>query len=296
MTARDLPFPRPEAARQTLRADCARCVGLCCVAPSLVASSDFAIDKPAGQPCPHLGESFGCTIHAELRDRGFPGCTAFDCLGAGQQVVQVTFAGGVRASDWRADPALAASMFGAFAVMRQLHELLWYLSFALWVPQARPWAERLRAALRETEQLRSGSVDDLQTLDLRAVHVAVDELLREVSRAVRSSGGHAAKDRAGGSTPRPGKMLAGRDLIGKDLRRTPLAAADLRGAYLIGADLRGVDLRRADLIGADLRGADLRGTDLSSSIFLTPMQVGAARGDGATRLPALLTSPAHWPR
>jgi len=80
-----------------------------------------------------------------------------------------------------------------------------------------------------------------------------------------------------------------------DLRR-----ASLRGALLLGADLRGADLRLADLLGADLRGvdlrgADLRGADLSTSLFLTPMQAAAARGDTATRLPARVPRPAHWP-
>ncbi len=39
--------------RHDLRADCGRCAGLCCVAPAFTASADFAIDKPAGQPCPN---------------------------------------------------------------------------------------------------------------------------------------------------------------------------------------------------------------------------------------------------
>ena len=66
-----------------LRADCARCFGLCCVAPAFAASADFAIDKPAGQACPHLAGDFRCGIHDELRPRGFPGCTVYDCFGAG---------------------------------------------------------------------------------------------------------------------------------------------------------------------------------------------------------------------
>ncbi|HEY6597232.1 MAG TPA: pentapeptide repeat-containing protein, partial [Asanoa sp.] len=41
-----------EDRRAELRADCTRCVGLCCVAPAFSASADFAIDKPAGRPCP----------------------------------------------------------------------------------------------------------------------------------------------------------------------------------------------------------------------------------------------------
>ena len=75
-------------ARADLRADCGRCAGLCCVAPAFVASADFAIDKPAGRPCPKLSSDFSCSIHDSLREHGFPGCAVFDCFGAGQQVVQ----------------------------------------------------------------------------------------------------------------------------------------------------------------------------------------------------------------
>ena len=45
---------------------------------------------------------------------------------------------------------------------------------------------------------------------------------------------------------------------------------------------------------ADLRAADVRGTDLSRCLFLTRPQVTAATGDATTRLPDVLTPPAHW--
>src|SRR5947208_7215048 len=110
-----------------LRADCSQCFALCCVGPAFAASADFAIDKRAGQPCPNLLADFRCGIHDRLRERGFPGCTVFDCFGAGQQVTQVTFAG----RDWRGHPEQASAMFAAFATMRDLHELLWYLTGAV---------------------------------------------------------------------------------------------------------------------------------------------------------------------
>ena len=71
---------RPRAApvhdgrRLSLRADCERCFGLCCVAPAFSASADFAIDKAAGQACPNLRSDFRCSIHDRLRKRSFPGC------------------------------------------------------------------------------------------------------------------------------------------------------------------------------------------------------------------------------
>jgi uncharacterized protein YjbI with pentapeptide repeats len=82
--------------------------------------------------------------------------------------------------------------------------------------------------------------------------------------------------------------------LGAKLRRARLRGADFRGSLLIAADLRGADLRDCDLLGADLRDARLEGADLTGCLFLTQSQVGSARGDASTRLPAALRRPAHW--
>ena len=110
----DRPLLPLADARHGLRADCRRCAGLCCVAPAFAASADFAVDKPAGVPCPKLAGDLGCSIHAELRDLGMPGCAVFYCFGAGQQVVQRTFAG----RHWRDSPETAAEVFAVFPVVR----------------------------------------------------------------------------------------------------------------------------------------------------------------------------------
>ena len=261
---------------RALRADCARCFALCCVAPAFSASADFAIDKPAGEPCPHLHRDFRCGIHDRLRPRGFPGCTVYDCFGAGQQVAQVTFGG----RDWRQAPHTASRMFAVFGVMRQLHELLWYLSEALTLPVAAPVHGELRRAFDETGRLTGGTPEELVALDVSGHRDTVNVLLSKASALVRGTGG---ADRRG------------TDLIGADLRAADLRAANLRGAYLIGADLRRTDLGLADLTGADLRGADVRGADLRRALFLTQSQLDAATGDTATKLPPALTRPAHWP-
>ena len=267
------------AGRSRLRADCSRCFGLCCVAPAFSASADFAIDKPAGQPCPNLATGFSCSIHASLRQRGFRGCAAYDCFGAGQRISQDTFGG----QDWRADPRTARQMFAAFAVMRQLHALLWYLSEALEFPAARPVQAGLRRALEATERLARSRAGELLALDLRAHHDEVTALLRRASDLVRAS------------LPGPKADHAGAELTGARLAGANLAGASLRGARLIGADLRGAGLHSADLTGADLRDADLGGADLTGSLFLVQAQLDTARGDAGTRLPASLSRPAHWP-
>jgi uncharacterized protein YjbI with pentapeptide repeats len=264
--------------RQGLRADCTRCFGLCCVAPAFAASSDFAIDKPAGQPCPHLQGSFRCAIHPRLRQLGFPGCTVYDCFGAGQHVSQVTFGG----QDWQRAPHTAQRMFDVFAIMRALHELLWYLREALELAAARPLHAALADACEATERLTRLSPDELLDLDLAAHRRTTADLLTRASERVRA-----------GARPAP-VSHRGADLIGADLRRADLRAASLRGALLVGADLRGADLRLADLIGADLRGARLAGADLSDSLFVVQSQLDAAIGDRHTRLPRALARPAHW--
>nr|WP_281386842.1 pentapeptide repeat-containing protein [Jiangella mangrovi] len=253
-----------------MRADCARCAGLCCVIPALTRSADFAIDKPAGEPCPNLRDDFRCGIHASLRVRGFPGCTVYDCFGAGQQVVQVTFGGAAAARD---------ELSAAFGVLRPLHELLWHVDAARGFPAAaslRPALDTLFARVSEVTTASAAVLAGVSVAELRA---AAGPLLREASRLARAG--------------TPGRDLRGADLIGKK-PRGDLRGADLGSAYLIGADLRGADLDRADVIGADFRGADVRGAHLATALFLTQPQVNAANGDAATRLPAGLDRPPHW--
>jgi uncharacterized protein YjbI with pentapeptide repeats len=266
-------------AETELRADCARCAGLCCVAPAFSASADFAIDKKGGEACPHLGRDFRCDIHDHLRPSGFGGCAVFDCFGAGQQVTQVTH----RGRNWRTDPEIAPAMFASFAVMRPLHELRWHVREALTlVPGGTSLARELADADRTLRQHASASPDQLAALDLDAVRGPVTAALRRASELIR------------GRTP-PGRDWAGADLIGRDLAGRDLRRASLRGAYLIGADLTRADLRLADLTGADLRGAQLAGADLSGSLFLTQAQLDAARGNATTELAPALRHPAHWP-
>ncbi|MDQ6641852.1 MAG: pentapeptide repeat-containing protein [Actinomycetota bacterium] len=255
-----------------LRADCASCAGLCCVVPAFSKSSDFAIDKPARTPCPNLALDFGCSIHSELRDTGFAGCTVYDCFGAGQRVVQELFEG----KDWRTSPDVTEPMLAAFEVVERLHELLWYLADALSRPATAPLMDELEG-LRETirEATQTPEAADVTGLQLRA-----DALLGEVSALVRAGSG--------------GADLRGRDLVGRDVRAVDLHDANLRGALLIGADLRGVEIGEADLLGADLRGARVAGADLSAALFLTQFQMNAARGDARTRIAETLDRPPHW--
>jgi Pentapeptide repeats (8 copies) len=298
-----------------LAADCSRCVGLCCVAPGFAASSDFAFAKPAGVACRHLAADASCSIHDRLVPSGMPGCVAYDCFGAGQRVVAL-FGGGGR----------SARMLSAYETVRQLHELLWYLTDALSRAAAAPVHGELAAARSAIEVAVVGGPSSIEATDPAAHRATVGPLLRRASalaRAATRSAGSPGLDGASPDRPSPDhgspdhraaagrdpaardlagrdvagrdlRDLAGRDLVGRDLAGRDLAGADLSTALLIGADLRGADLRWADLLGTDLRGAELGGADLAGALYLTRSQVGSARGSSTTRLPDRLPHPAHW--
>ncbi|MEU5809573.1 pentapeptide repeat-containing protein [Streptomyces sp. NPDC047718] len=270
--------PAGPAATPDLHADCANCFALCCVALPFAKSSDFAVNKAAGTPCKNLRQDFRCGIHTQLRSKGFQGCTTFDCFGAGQQVSQVTFGG----RDWRTHPGTAGRMFDVFPVMRQLHELLFYVTEALARPAARPVHRALRQVFDETSGWAAADAEALTGLDVGALRQRINTLLLETSELVRAK------------APARKKNHRGADLMGARLAGADLRGANLRGAYLIAADLSRADLRLADLIGADFRDTDLRGADLRDALFLTQAQLNAARGDAHTQIPDGLTRPAHW--
>jgi hypothetical protein len=253
----------------SLVADCGSCFALCCVLLPFQATSGFGIDKPGGTPCPNLADDDRCSIHTTLREDGWPGCSIFECFGAGQQVSQVTY-GGV---SWREQGNLA-EMAAVLSVMRLLHEMLTHLAEASRrSPQPDVLAlegEIVGLTGATPAELLGGELDDLQP---------------------RVGG---ALDSASARVRRHGPSYRHEDLAGRDLRAWMLRDADLRGALLIRADLREQDLGRADLLGADLRDADLRRADLGEVLFLSQTQLNAVRGDERTTVPDGLRRPDHW--
>ncbi|HDR8181054.1 TPA: pentapeptide repeat-containing protein [Bacillus thuringiensis] len=264
-----------------LKANCEECFGLCCVALPFAASIDFAVNKDGGKPCSNLQSDYKCSIHKNLRGKGYKGCTVFECFGAGQKISQVTFNG----IDWRKDAKHARKMYDAFPIMHQLHEILWYLNEAILLQATQSIHKELSKAIEETERLSNLSSDELMKINVPLHRAEVNILLLETSELVWKEMNAARKKRI---------IHRGADLMGANLKKKNLQGANLRGAYLIAANLNGADLRGADLIGADLRDADIRGADFTNSIFLTQVQVNAAKGDTHTKLPKMLSRPSHW--
>jgi hypothetical protein len=160
-----------------LRAECARCCGLCCVAAAFDADQGFGFDKPAHTACRNLDRNHRCIIHDELRVRGFPACASFDCFGAGQWVTQQLFAG----KSWQTSPEIAARMFRLYACYRVLHELMALLELAMRrVPRAD--AVPLEQCLRKIEGICQAGVDLDCGIEVDALSKSVRALVRQQAR------------------------------------------------------------------------------------------------------------------
>ncbi|WP_082332527.1 pentapeptide repeat-containing protein [Lysinibacillus contaminans] len=271
--------------RENLYSDCSQCFGLCCIALNIVTSSDFAMNKPAGKPCPNLQTGFRCDIHEHLREKGFRGCTVFDCLGAGQMVSHHTFKG----QSWRVNPAIGEKMFRVFPIMEQLYEMMAYVSEALSYSLTSSLRKDLSVQLEQLETLTKSDDNALLALDMMKYRMPINELLLKISLYIRN-------ELIATITSKNKRKLEyrGVDWMGKKFRGKDLRATDLRGAYLIAADLQDADLRGVDFIGADLRDANVSGANLSTSMFLTQMQINSANGNLQTKLPSHIQRPFHW--
>ncbi|CAF1717888.1 hypothetical protein NRS6084_00057 [Bacillus subtilis] len=206
-----------------LSADCQHCFGLCCVALPYAKSADFAFDKDGGTPCRNLQSNYQCSIHKDLREKGFRGCSAYECFGAGQKVSQITYEG----KDWRNSPETA-----------------------------KPIHPELRTTFEKIEKLTRLSKERLLTLQVDEHRAEVNEWLLKTSELVRAQARHPKlpKKVSRGSVL-IGAKLKGLDLRGANLRGALLIAADLRNADLRMTDFIGADMRDADLSGADLTGS-----------------------------------------
>jgi hypothetical protein len=156
-----------------LRADCAKCCGLCCVGPAFDAMQGFGFDKPAHTACANLRTDFSCAIHHQLQLQGFPACAAFDCYGAGQRVTQRLFGG----RSWRSSPEIAPMMFKAYARYRALHELMGMLDLAI-QQASEPIGKQLRDLLIHIDTL-------CESGEALSDAVNVEELRKEVLRWIR---------------------------------------------------------------------------------------------------------------
>jgi hypothetical protein len=158
-----------------LRADCSRCAGLCCVVHSFYSFQGFAFDKPAHSACRHLTLENRCGIHTGLSSRGFSGCVAFDCYGAGQRITQEFFAG----VSWRTSDETATRIFSAYEACLALHRLMAMLTLAEAVVSPMLNAQ-MRLKRRQLDELCRSEEAKTGSLDIATLQNEVLMLIRNV--------------------------------------------------------------------------------------------------------------------
>lgn len=269
-----------------LVSDCKNCFGLCCTALFFSACDGFPQNKEAGKPCINLKDDFSCKVHNNLRKKGLKGCTSYECFGSGQKTAQVTCKG----VSWRDNPESASKMYDAFLIIRQLHEMLWYLTQSYTLQHDEKIKSNIGNLIDETIELTMADIDIIFNIDIESHRNKVNRFLKDTSEMVRKK----ARNSLNKSSVKSKKQIHGKEFFGKNLTKADLCGADLRGALLIAANLSYTDLNGADFIGADLRDADFSGADLSKSIFLTQAQINSAKGNPHTKLPPMIKKPSHW--
>ena len=158
--------------------------------------------------------------------------------------------------------------------MRQLHEMLWYLTDASLQEVSISLKKEVEEMRLKIVQLTYLDLASLLVLDIESYRDEVNKILRQIGTL-------------------SGEKL-GKDLMGKNLTKKNLINSDLRGALLIAANLKNQDLSGANVIAADFRDADIRGAKLDKCLFLTQSQINVAKGDQQTKIPNWLSRPAHW--
>ncbi len=151
---------------------------MCCVALAFDRSPSFAVNKPAGAPCENLDAAGRCTIHENLDQRGYKGCVAYDCLGAGQRITQDIFGG----RHWLEDRRLLEPMSRAFAVMRRIHGMLELLAAAEALPLDTGERARLAGLAAKLEPRQGWSEASLKAAPISQIGAEVNAFLQSLRR------------------------------------------------------------------------------------------------------------------
>ncbi|MBS7528381.1 pentapeptide repeat-containing protein [Fusibacter paucivorans] len=259
-----------------LQSDCLNCSGLCCVALYFSKTDGFPENKDAGKPCLYLQQDYLCKIHESLACKNMKGCIGYDCCGAGQAVTAI-----YKGETWKTLPEKSQEIFNVFKIIFQLHQMRWFLLEASMMTHAKILAPKINALIEENRRYCSNSPTDLISLDLKHYKKQVNGLLKEIGRMLRT---HFPKQSENHAI----------DYMGRNFKNRSFDGFDFSMLLLIASNFSGCTFSGANFLGTDLRDCCFNGANLSETVFLTQMQVNAARGDANTQLPRFLTRPVTW--
>jgi len=141
---------------------------------------DFALDKPAGVPCPHLSRH-RCRIHEQLESKGFPGCLRYECAGAGQRT-RALFGG----QSWQDDPGLLPRQMDTFRHLRAIHRAIELLVVAQTLALSPENDARRRALLAELSP-KEMTVQKARALALEEVPEQAKAFLKSLAPLVAAT-------------------------------------------------------------------------------------------------------------
>jgi hypothetical protein len=165
-----------------LRIECSYCFSFCYAALYFSNIKRFPPDKDAGHPYLNLQPDFSCPVYSTLTKKRRKGCLAFDCFGTGKKVTRST----PTAHCWRTESGLKEKMFDVFLVMRQLHEMLWYLTEASALQMTGRTAGDFNSLFVAITHLTLLPPQSLLKLDIDEHRTAVKTLLQKIRELARS--------------------------------------------------------------------------------------------------------------
>lgn len=256
---------------QSLKIDCAKCCGLCCIALYCSKTDGFPADKVAGVPCKNLLSDYKCLIHNDLYKKNMKGCLSYECFGAGQKVTQHIY----KNSSWKNSNINKQKMFDVFTTIFQLHQMLWYLLEAINLCEDNQKSE-IDNLIIENENITTKSTDEILNFDIEKYRQKVNLILKSI-------------------VDQYDKFKSGTlNYIGKNFKNKDFDGKNFSMSLLIGSNFNGCSFNKASFLGADMRDANLKNADLSGSIFLTQMQINSAKGNSNTKLPSHISRPKTW--
>lgn len=203
----------------SLKMDCAKCQGLCCIAYCFFKSDGFPENKLPEQACSHLMHTYQCDIHAQLATMNLHGCMAYDCFGAGQRVSALMNQGN------------QGQHLEAFRKAVQLHQMEWYLIEAATLVAAKSLWFKIEAQISRLEA-------QMQSLDL-CFNAPIKQLRNEANQLLKQAWQLVQQDNP----------------IQRDLSMKLLMAKNFKNQSFFAVNFLAADLRDADFSGADLRDA-----------------------------------------
>lgn len=258
--------------------DCGKCCGLCCVALYFTKSDGFPKDKKAGVACENLQSDYRCKVHSNLSKQGLKGCMAYDCFGAGQFVTRhlKTEPNWLTISSQEADEIINFYL----AVMR-VHQTLWYLSQCIILQLPQSEKQQAKSLINEGRAFLEKPCITLADLNTQLFCEQANQYLKHICALYQKNSSKTSDKQT-------------QNYMGKNMKRKNLEGKDLSMTLLIAANFEQANLSGANFLGADMRDTNLCNTDVSQSLFLTQIQINAAKGNKNTILPPYLHKPEAW--